>query len=192
MKSKKIIKIAIPSIIILFLIFNASVFASVKTKPAPSVILVKKVISSIPVRIKIPAMNIDAVVESTGLTKQGSMDVPKGHTNAGWYNLGTIPGDIGSAVIAGHVGRWLNGDISVFNDLTKLKKGDVVYIQNKLGATISFKVTATKIYTDNQNAPDVFTSSDGLAHLNLVTCTGAYDKATNSYSSRLVVFTDKV
>jgi len=41
-------------------------------------------------------------------------------------------------------------------------------------------------------ATDVFTSSDGKAHLNLITCDGIWDKNAAQYSERLVVFADRV
>ncbi|PIZ82226.1 MAG: class F sortase, partial [Parcubacteria group bacterium CG_4_10_14_0_2_um_filter_41_6] len=41
------------------------------------------------------------------------------------------------------------------------------------------------------DVPEVFNSSDGKAHLNLITCTGVWNKEDNAFSERLVVFTDK-
>ena len=67
-----------------------------------------------------------------------------------------------------------------------------MYIKNKGGLTNTFVVRESKIYSDVADATDVFTSNDGLSHLNLITCTGVYNKINNSYSSRLIVFTDKV
>jgi DTW domain-containing protein YfiP len=52
-------------------------------------------------------------------------------------------------------------------------------------------VNKLKIYKQNENAPEVFNSSDDKAHLNLITCDGTWDKAQKIYSDRLVVFADK-
>jgi len=42
-----------------------------------------------------------------------------------------------------------------------------------------------------EDATDVFSSTDGKAHLNLVTCDGIWNKNTAQYSQRLVVFADR-
>ena len=141
-------------------------------------------------RLKIPKINIDAAVVFVGLTPQGAMDVPKGPNDVAWFNLGPRPGEIGSAVISGHYG-WKNNIPAVFDNLHKLRKGDKVYVEDKNGATITFVVRELRTYDQNEDASDVFGSSDGKAHLNLVTCTGTWNKAQKSYSKRLVVFTDK-
>ena len=146
--------------------------------------------SGLPTRIQIPKINVDAVLEYVGLTSQGAMDVPKGPTDAAWFDLGPRPGENGSAVIAGHEG-WKNGIAAVFDNLYKLQKGDKVYIKDEKGATTTFVVREVRTYGQNDDASGVFSLSDGKAHLNLITCEGVWNKTQKSYSNRLVVFTDK-
>lgn len=55
----------------------------------------------------------------------------------------------------------------------------------------SFKVTKSKVYGATDKPTEVFTSKSG-AHLNLITCTGSWDKNKSEYDKRLVVFTDLV
>jgi len=88
---------------------------------------------------------------SLGLTTDGAMDVPKGPSNTAWFDLGTIPGDTGSAVIDGHSG-WKNGIPAVFDDLYKLQKGDKVYVQNGKGIIITFVVREIKNYDPKADA----------------------------------------
>lgn len=143
-----------------------------------------------PYRLKIPSINVDAAVESIGVTADGAMDVPSNTADVGWYNLGPIPGEKGSAVISGHFdGR--KGESGVFNNLDKLKVGDKMYVLNNLGAVITFIVRESRIYKPGF-ASDVFYSIDTGAHLNLVTCDGIWDLAKKSYSKRLVVFSDSI
>lgn len=144
-----------------------------------------------PVRLQIPKIRVDAIIESVGLTSQGAVDVPKGPINTAWYNLGPRPGETGSAVITGHYGVWKNGTPTVFNNLSKLRKGDKVYVKDKKGTTLTFSVREIRKYDPSADAQDVFISNDGKAHLNLVTCEGLWNKASKSYPKRLVVFTDK-
>lgn len=144
----------------------------------------------LPVRLKIPKLNIDATIEQVGLTTTGDMDAPKGPATAGWLNLGPRPGHIGSAVMDGHFGY--KGKIpAVFDKLHTLQRDDLLYVEDEAGATIVFVVRELKTYKPNDDATNVFSSTDGLAHLNLVTCKGAWDKTQKTYSTRLVVFTDK-
>jgi LPXTG-site transpeptidase (sortase) family protein len=151
----------------------------------------EEAIFGLPVRLKIPEINVDAAVGSVGLTSLGAMDKPKGPDDVAWYELGPRPGEDGSAVMAGHYGTWKNGQGSVFDNLYKLRPGDKLYIEDDKGATISFVVRESRRYDPEADASDVFDASDEKPHLNLITCEGAWNKASKSYPQRLVVFTDK-
>lgn len=144
-----------------------------------------------PVRLKIPGINVDAAVEHVGLTSDGTMNIPKNPDDVAWFMLGSRPGEKGSAVIAGHYG-WKDGKASVFDDLYKLRKGDKLFVEDDKGVTISFVVRESRRYDPKADASDVFDSNDGKSHLNLITCKGVWDKVSQSYSERLVIFTDKV
>ena len=143
-----------------------------------------------PARLKIPSIAVDAPVEYVGLTAEGAMDVPKDPDNVAWYNLGPRPGERGSAVITGHY-DWKNNMPAVFDDLHTLNKGDKIYIEDEDGTMFTFVVREIEIYDKDADALEVFSSSDGKAHLNLITCTGVWNKAEKTYSDRLIVFTDK-
>lgn len=143
----------------------------------------------LPTRLVIPEINVDAAIEYVGLTPQGAMAVPAGPTDAAWLDLGPRPGEDGSAVIAGHEG-WKDGIRAVFDDLYKLRVGDQVYVESEENTTTTFVVSGMQTYDQNGNVPDVFSSSNGKAHLNLITCEGTWNAAEKSYSNRLVVFTD--
>lgn len=145
----------------------------------------------LPVRLKIPVINVDSVIEDVGLTPQGAVGVPKDPTNTAWFNLGPRPGENGSAVIAGHYGRWEDGERSVFDDLNKLIEGDILYVEDEKGATTAFVVRKSRSYNQTADASDLFGPNDGKAHLNLITCEGTWDEVSKSYSKRLVVFADK-
>lgn len=144
----------------------------------------------LPLRLKIPRINVEANVESVGLTPDGDMGIPQQPANAAWFNLGPWPGDQGSAVIDGHSGIWEDDTATVFENLYKLQPGDKLYVEDKTGTT-TFVVRESKIYDPAADASAVFSSNDGRAHLNLITCEGAWSEDLKSYTNRLVVFTDK-
>lgn len=139
--------------------------------------------------IRIPIIGVETSIESVGLTKNGEMGVPKDISNTAWYNLGTQIGKAGSAVINGHFG-WKEGKSSAFDNLYKLKIGDKIYIENRK-ETIIFVVKEIRVFNKKEGTESVFNSSDGKSHLNLITCNGVWNKEENSYSNRLVVFTDR-
>ncbi|MBI2475995.1 MAG: class F sortase, partial [Candidatus Taylorbacteria bacterium] len=58
---------------------------------------------------------------------------------------------------------------------------------------IKFRVTDAAIY-DETNAPvdKIFDRTDSAAHLNLITCDGAWNQKTRDYSKRLVVYAERV
>ena len=141
--------------------------------------------------LEIPKININAVIENVGITSEKAMDIPKEHSDVGWFNLGPRPGENGSSVIAGHFGLWKDGTQAVFNNLYKLKKGDKVYIEDEKGVIITFVVRESRRYDPKADTSNIFSSKDEKAHLNLITCGGIFNKISKSYSNRLVVFTDK-
>jgi LPXTG-site transpeptidase (sortase) family protein len=145
----------------------------------------------VPVRLKIPSINVNAAITEVGLAPDGSMGVPKKPHDTAWYDLGPRPGEIGSAVIAGHV-NWLYGATGAFGRLKSLKPGARLNVQDGSGSVVSFVVRTSQSYAANADATDIFSSTDGLAHLNLITCDGTWDKRAGQYTKRLVVFADKV
>lgn len=143
-----------------------------------------------PIRINIPAIRVDALIEHMGLTPQGMVGVPKGPTNTAWFTGSATPGEHGTALIVGHFG-WKNGIHAVFDNLSKLKKGDKIYVASDNGVMRTFVIRALKTYKKNEDSSIVFGVSDGGAHLNLITCSGVWDKVSKNYSTRLVVFADR-
>ena len=172
--------------ILFFLILHTSTEHS---RPLP-VLSDIQVNSELPIRLEIPRVNIDTNIESTGFAPDGSMDVPKKPDDAAWFSLGPYPGEIGSAVIDGHSG-WKDNRPAVFDNLSELQKGDKIYVENKGGAINTFIVREVSDYNPNQDTSSIFSSSDGKAHLNLITCTGAWNEAAQTHSKRLIVFSDK-
>lgn len=146
-----------------------------------------KVPPGLPIRLTIPVINVNADVQYVGITLKGEMDVPSNTVDVGWFKPGPRPGENGSAVIAGHF-TGENGKLGVFADLSKLKEGDILYIEDDKGTSTVFVVRESRTY-DPGYADEVFSSSDG-AHLNLITCDGVWNEAKKSYNKRLVIFAD--
>ena len=145
----------------------------------------------LPVRLQIPSIGVDSAIEDAYITPDGRMDVPAGTVNVAWFAIGTIPGQKGSAVIGGHFGID-DGVPKVFYNLNKMVVGDKVYIVDDFGNTLAFVVKSIRLFDRNADASSVFYSNDGLAHLNVITCEGVWNKVNDSYPDRRVVFTDSM
>lgn len=152
--------------------------------------LPKVVYRGLPVRLQIPAINVDTAIEYTGLTKTGDMTAPTGVNNAGWYKYGAIPGETGSAVMDGHV-VGSKGEPAIFFHLNKLKPGDQLLVVDAKGQTVTFVVREVRTYSEKEQHDSVFNSTSGT-HLNLITCAGDWDSSQRRYLGRFVVFADKV
>ena len=144
----------------------------------------------LPERLIIPSINVNVVIDYVGLTADGSMDIKTNPQIVGWYMLGPRPGDKGNAVIAGHYGWDENGKPSIFNTIQKLNKGDELSVIDQKGQTFTFVVREIRKYNAEADASVVFKSKDDSSHLNLITCIGDWVNDKQSYSDRLVVFTD--
>lgn len=161
--------------------------ATVQKESSPSPI--QKPIT-LPVKIQIPKIGVNAEIESVGLDKQNKMDVPKLAENVAWYNLGVKPGEKGSAVMAGHLDK-ITGAPAVFYKLSTLTPGDKITVVNRSGDNLIFKVTRISKYPDKQfPLQEVFAGPTDTARLNLITCEGVFDQKTKNYSDRVVVYSE--
>ena len=202
--SKRVLLIVASAGLVLFVVVFFFIFIPKNSIQGSSVVLVENAVAQseqeqiiqgefsvgLPVRLKIPAIDVDAAVVSVGITSDGEMDVPKDPAEVAWYSFGSRPGEIGSAVIAGHYDQK-NNMSAVFTNLHTLKKGDKIFVEDEKGVATTFVVREISIYDKNKDATDVFISNDGNAHLNFITCAGVWNKSEKSYSERLIVFTDK-
>jgi LPXTG-site transpeptidase (sortase) family protein len=141
----------------------------------------------IPNTLEIPSIGVKANIEHVGLLENGQMDVPQGMESVAWYEPGTKPGAPGNSVINGHVDSKTGP--AVFFDLKKLKKGDKVYVTDHKGEKRTFVVTESKVYPrDEAPLREIFGYSY-RSNLNLITCTGEFNRQARTHEERLVVYT---
>lgn len=145
----------------------------------------------IPERLVIPSLGIDAPVEHVGVNAKGNMATPSGYERVAWYKDGTLPGDIGNAVIAGHLDNSL-GFPGVFESLNRLSLGERIEVVGKDGERVAFVVKRMTVY-DAAKAPaqEIFGGDGVSSQLVLITCNGAWDNAQKSYEKRLVLIAER-
>ncbi len=147
--------------------------------------------SRYPVKLIIPKLDINTNIQHVGVTKKGNMSAPSNFTDVSWYKYGTVPGNIGSAVIAGHEDNALSLD-GVFKHLEDLEVGDDIYIQNTGGERVHFRVVDKEIYPYNDAPLDRIFDDKSGASLNLITCAGDWIPEEKTNDKRLVVYTKLV
>lgn len=148
-------------------------------------------VPELPVRIVIPAIDVDAEVQYVGLEEDGTgaMAVPNNFTDVGWFKDGVRPGMRGSAVITGHY-NGKETPQAVFYDLHTLEVGDEVVIMSEERIEDIFRVVKVATYPYDAETTDVFISTDGKKRLNLITCGGEWVSEKEVYNERTVVFTE--
>jgi sortase A len=162
-----------------------------QTNPEESVQVAQQAVAFIPSRLIVPKLKINTEVEHVGVDKNQNMDVPKQAMNVAWYKLGYKPGEIGNAVLAGHYDRK-NGSPAIFYNLSKLSIGDTFSVVSQDGREQKYKVTGRRTYnTDAFPIEQVF-GGHSKPRLNLITCSGEWNRNAQSYTKRTVVFSELV
>ena len=143
-----------------------------------------------PVALAIPAIGVRTPLERLGRTPQGTLQVPVSTTEAGWYTGSPRPGQIGSAIIAGHIDSTQGP--GVFFRLRLLRPGDLVYVRRSDGTLVVFQVYAERMYAKTRFPTEGVYGPAPDAELHLITCGGVFDPATGSYLSNVVVYAAEV
>jgi sortase (surface protein transpeptidase) len=140
-----------------------------------------------PIQLVIPKIGVKASVESVGVDRLGAMATPSGPFTVGWWSYGTVPGEPGNAVLDGHLDSARYG-AAVFWRLGDLRSGDQILVRMPGNRTLTFIVDRAAVYKYN-DAPlaDIFGAAS-TPSLNLVTCTGSFDRTSRNYDRRLVVY----
>ena len=139
-----------------------------------------------PVRLVIPAIGVATRLVRLGLEADGAMAVPADYGRAGWFAEGPAPGQVGPAVIAGHVDSRTGP--AVFHRLRELRPGQAVLVERADGTRLRFVVEQARSYPKASfPTADVFGPVPSAA-LRLITCGGDFDRARGSYRDNLVVF----
>jgi sortase (surface protein transpeptidase) len=160
------------------------------TATANSKVTIPSVGHSRPLVLIIPALGIRTKVGTLGLQPDHEVMVPTNTHTVGWYRDGPTPGQVGSAVILGHVDSYLGP--GTFFYLKNLKAGDPITLDLANGAVTHFVVTKVVQYAKTSFPDRLVYGSHGIRALQLVTCGGTFDHATGHYESNVVVFSHLV
>jgi sortase (surface protein transpeptidase) len=146
--------------------------------------------ASPPVRLQVPAIGVDSELLALGLEDDGSLEVPPDGFPAGWFTGAPMPGEVGPAVMAGHV-DW-DGAPGVFYDLRSLVPGDRITVTRADSSTVVFGVVSVDQFPKDAFPSDAVYGDLDHAGLRLITCGGSFDPGERSYDDNIVVFADLI
>jgi LPXTG-site transpeptidase (sortase) family protein len=139
-----------------------------------------------PVRLLVPAIGLSAPVLPLGLNSDGTLQVPKSFSQAGWFTEGPEPGERGAAVIAGHFDA--KSGPGVFYRLRALRRGDLITVAVRGGAKVKFAVSSTLAVRKTRFPTSLVYRRTPRPTLRLITCDGAFDSSTGHYVDNYIVF----
>ena len=150
------------------------------------VAVVRQLPASPPTAVRIPALDVSSDVMELGLQRDGAMEVPPGAYPVGWYDRSPTPGQLGPAVLAGHV-DW-DGEPGAFAGLHELLPGDTVEVDRADGTTAAFLVDRVEEHAKDAFPGDAVYGDLDHAGLRLITCGGVFDQGTGDYRDNVIVF----
>ncbi len=146
--------------------------------------------SGAPTVLRIPRLGVTTPLEALVLDGARQLQPPHDYSRAGWWTQGVTPGDVGAAVIAGHVDSARSGP-AVFYNLHTLATGDTVEVDRD-GQTVVFTVTDVEQYPKNEFPTGRVYRPTPDAQLRLITCGGEFDRTRLSYRDNIVVYAVRV
>lgn len=156
---------------------------------APGEPAIEPMEASRPVRLRIPSLGVTSALMGLGLESDGTLEVPPGAYPAGWFTGAPTPGELGPAVIAGHVAY--NGAAGVFIDLASLQAGAKVFVHRADDSIAVFEVSSVQFFAKDSFPSKAVYGDIDHPGLRLITC-GGFDRATDTYEDNIVVFADLV
>ncbi|MFD0308947.1 class F sortase [Streptomyces sp. NPDC127119] len=150
---------------------------------------VRALARSVPVALRIPAIEVDTPVMKLGLAPDGSVEVPpiEAGDRAGWYRHSPTPGQKGPSVILGHVTVGKYGD-GVFLGLKRLRRGDLIEARLENGTAAEFTVSAVRTVAQAEFPTEDVYGDVGRPELRLITCGGP--RSGDGYRDSVIVFAE--
>lgn len=150
----------------------------------------KTTVGVVAAHIDIPDIGVSSDLESLAVDASGTLHPPTDFDKAGWYSGGVVPGQIGPAIIAGHLDSTTKP--AVFEHLDAVKPGSRIVVTLSDGSTATFEATSSSLVPKATFPTNSVYGNVPTAQLRLITCDGQFDPATGHYVDNLVVFATAV
>ncbi len=174
--------------------FGLQIFAGPKlqasTPAQQETVAVKPVKKSLPesdaTRLIIPSIGVDTPVGEVGKLADGSLATPKEYDKVAQYKFGPTAGEIGPAIIVGHLDSYKGP--AVFWRLHEIKPGQIIKVKRADGKVAKFKVNKIQDFEQNKFPTKKVYGNINHAGLRLITCGGTFNYLKQRYSHNTVVF----
>lgn len=156
--------------------------------PSPAQAAVPALPASEPVTLRVEAINATSSLIPLGLGADGTVEVPPLNQplQAGWYRYGPTPGELGPAVVLGHVNA--HGEHGIFARLSELGPGEDISIDRADGRTAVFTVTRVEQIPKTAFPTAAVYGDTTAPELRLITCGGQLDRERHSYRDNIIVY----
>ncbi len=141
-----------------------------------------------PRTLTLPSIAAISDLMQVGLREDGTLEVPPGNPGApaAWYAGSPKPGDVGPAVVLGHVNAD-DGGPGVFANLRQLRPQDEIQVEREDGSTVVFTVVTGEQYPKNAFPTEKVYGNTPGPELRLITCDG-YDPQSGTFGDNYVVY----
>ncbi|NRQ30751.1 class F sortase [Nonomuraea sp. NN258] len=141
-----------------------------------------------PTRIRIPKLKVNAPIGAVTVDIKGNLGVPplSRPNQTGWYRFSPVPGEVGPAIINGHVSTRKGP--AVFDRLRNLAKGDQIYVYRSDGKVTRFTVSGIEQASKSAFPTNRVYGNTNDSQLRLITCGGVYNKQAHSYTDNIIVY----
>ena len=136
--------------------------------------------------VSIPDIGVSSDIELLTLDSTGALLPPVDFNRAGWYSGGVIPGQIGPAIIAGHIDSITAP--AVFANLHKMTPGMKILVSLSNGTVLTFAADRSEVVPKTQFPSSSVYGTVPTPQLRVITCDGNFNHATGHYDDNLVVF----
>jgi len=165
--------------------------AGTATTATTSPLVVAMSDSTRPTRIRIPTIGADSTLNKTvGVDAAQVIEVPpvEHPEQAAWYRYSVVPGQLGPAVIVGHING--GGHLGVFARLAEVKPGDTVEVTLSNRKVLTFTVQATALPAKTAFPTQAVYGDTRTAALRLLSCGGRLDREHHRYLDQVIVYAD--
>jgi len=137
-----------------------------------------------PVRIRIPALGLDAAIEDTGYDSSHTMEIVPSADIISWLRESSIPSNDGNAILGGH-NKW-KGKICPLYELDTLEIGEEMEIEYEDGLCLKFKLESVFVYALATAPAGLIMDVGGEARVTIITCKPPFNPRIGTSDNRIV------